>query len=261
MWNRCAAHVILVSHFDLTHRWMRKTCDIGNGCSWEGQICSENGLVGSCKMSCLSAFGGVALSDSVCNGELDSKTIDELQRRFCEATGQGENCAAKNVERCDEVLQMLPPGAQLPPNFREQCLLGSVGVRRQMRCVRQDVACDSNSSSFCIENNLIGECRDGDDGVFCYDRSDECPVDMECELPARPVIEGPFPAKPFPGPFSAMSEDSEEEGKDVADRVRLQRVGRCDAEYRCAARRQPCERAEQMQVRRFLWGGGGAADD
>ena len=111
------------------------------------------------------------------------------------------------------------------------CARRFLEINERLQCVRDDVPCGANKQkgSFCIENDIGGECRENDDGeLYCHDKSDQCPKGSECALPQGATLMVP-PQHPF---YNIAPPDP-------AHPV-LERHGECSFAFTCTPRELVC---------------------
>jgi hypothetical protein len=186
-------------------------CDVSVDCSGTlgaNETCTVRGRDGVCKNMCTDYTGGtktprecpkpangtmftLAESQSVCNWSYDPK--------FCSQSLS--NCRVGTNDQ-----------------YRVACVLEYASIYPTTDCVRHDTGCQ-NEYDFCLEKNQGGVCLKNANGLYCHDRSDDCPNWALCNSDTGYAL---------PGNVTANS-------------THVVRVGQCTSDFYCEPRYVPCE--------------------
>lgn len=188
-------------------------CDVSVDCSGSlnaNETCTVRGHDGVCKSMCTDYSGGgktqrqcpkpangvaftLAEAQSICGWSYDSK--------FCN----------ENLSFCRYNMDQ----------YRATCVLEYASIYPTTECVRHDTGCQTEYD-FCLEKNQGGVCLKNDNGLYCHDRSDDCPEYALCNSDTGAAL-----------PNNATSA--------VGNSTHVVRVGQCTADYYCEPRYLPCD--------------------
>jgi hypothetical protein len=197
-------------------------CDVTVACNSgasNAETCSLRGHDGVCQEMCTdyrgnsktqlpcptpsnSTFFTFAESQSVCGWSYDPT--------FC--SQQLSSCRIRN------------------DTYRVDCVFQFASIYPQTECVRHDTGCQ-REFDFCLENNKGGICLQNPNGLYCHDRSDDCPKGALCNTDTG---------------FAFANNNT------GANSSHVYRVGQCTGDFYCEARYEPCVEPQQREC----WEGG-----
>lgn len=203
-------------------------CDVSVDCSGAldaNETCTIRGHDGVCKNMCTDYSGGTK-SPRECPKPANGTTFTLVESQSVCTWSYDPKFCSQNLANCRNGTS---------DQYRVSCVLEYASIYPTTDCVRHDTGCQ-NEYDFCLENNQGGVCLKNANGLYCHDRSDDCPNWALCNSDTG-----------FALPNNVTT--------GVNNSTHVVRIGQCSPDFYCEPRYVPCDDSSQAQQSE-CWEGG-----